>query len=145
MISDGETEQTEFKPSLSQKDRIMESVSAFSNTRGGTILVGVSDRGDITGLDVGRSTQEDLAGYVKRNSDPPVYPSIGTVHFERKTLLFVTVKDSSEKPVFFQDKAFKRVGRSNQRISSHEIRMMAKEEIKKLSWDDTDMRKCNTE
>ncbi len=136
MISDGETEQTEFKPSLSQKDRIMESVSAFSNTHGGTLLIGVSDRGDITGLDVGRSTLEDLAGYVKRNSDPPVYPSIGTVQFERKTLLFVTVKESSEKPVFFQDKAFKRVGRSNQRISSHEIRKLAKEEIKKLSWDE---------
>ena len=104
MISDGETEPTEFKPSLSQTDRIMESVSAFSNTRGGTILIGVSDRGDIPGPDVGRSTLEDLAGYVKRNSDPPVYPSIGTVHFERKTLLFVTVKESSEKPVFFQDR-----------------------------------------
>jgi len=56
MISGGENEQVEFKPSLSQKDKIMESVSAFSNTCGGTILIGVTDTGNVTGLDAGRRT-----------------------------------------------------------------------------------------
>lgn len=136
MISGGENEQVEFKPSLSQKDKIMESVSAFSNTCGGTILIGVSDTGNVTGLDVGRRTLEDLAGYIKRNSDPPVYPSLQTVQFGTRTLLSIQVKENPEKPVFFHDKAFKRVGRSNQRISSHEIRKMAKEEKKKVIWDE---------
>jgi ATP-dependent DNA helicase RecG len=136
MISDGESENVEFKPSLSQKDRIMESISAFSNNVGGTILIGVSDQGEITGVDIGRKTLEDLAGYVKRNSDPPVYPSIGTIPVKNSILLFVEVMESPEKPVFFNDKAYKRVGRSNQRISSHEIRKMVKEEAKKLSWDE---------
>lgn len=136
MISGGENEQVEFKPSLSQKDKIMESVSAFSNTCGGTILIGVTDTGNVTGLDVGRRTLEDLAGYIKRNSDPPVYPSLQTVQFGTRTLLSIQVKENPEKPVFFHDKAFKRVGRSNQRISSHEIRKMAKEEKKKVIWDE---------
>ena len=136
MISDGESEKVEFKPSLSQKDRIMESISAFSNNVGGTILIGVSDQGEIMGVDIGRKTLEDLAGYVKRNSDPPVYPSIGTLQLKNCPLLFVDVKESPEKPVFFNDKAYKRVGRSNQRISAHEIRKMVKEESKKLSWDE---------
>jgi len=136
IISDGESEKVEFKPSLSQKDRIMESISAFSNNVGGTILIGVSDQGEIMGVDIGRKTLEDLAGYVKRNSDPPVYPSIGTLQLKNCPLLFVDVKESPEKPVFFNDKAYKRVGRSNQRISAHEIRKMVKEESKKLSWDE---------
>jgi ATP-dependent DNA helicase RecG len=136
IISGEESETVEFKPTLSQKDKIMESVSAFSNTRGGKILIGVSDRGEVIGLDIGKRTLEDLAGYVKQNSDPPVYPSIETVQFENKTLLSLTVKESPEKPVFFNDKAYKRVGRSNQRISSHEIRNMAKEEKKKMTWDE---------
>lgn len=136
MISGGENEQVEFKPSLSQKDKIMESVSAFSNTCGGTILIGVTDTGNVTGLDVGRRTLEDLAGYIKRNSDPPVYPSLQTVQFGTRTLLSIQVKENPEKPVFYQDKAFRRVGRSNQRISSHEIRKMAKEEKKKVTWDE---------
>jgi len=136
LILGGENEQVEFKPSLSQKDKIMECVSAFSNTRGGTILVGVTDTGDATGIDVGRSTLEDLAGYIKRNADPPVYPSPQTVQFQNRTLLLIQVKENPEKPVFFHDKAFKRVGRSNQRISSHEIRKMAKEEKRKVTWDE---------
>ena len=136
MISDGESEKVEFKPSLSQKDRIMESISAFSNNVGGTILIGVSDQGEVINVDIGRRTLEDLAGYVKRNSDPPVYPTLGTIPFKNSTLLFVEVKESLEKPVFFNDKAYKRVGKSNQRISAHEIRKMVKEDKKKLSWDE---------
>ena len=136
VISRGESEKLEFKPSLSQMDKIMESVSAFSNNRGGTILVGVSDTQEIIGVDIGRMTLEDLAGYIKRNADPPVYPSLGTVNVENRTLLFVDVKESPEKPVFFRDRAYKRVGRSNQRISSAEIRKMAQEDKKKLSWDE---------
>ena len=56
MISDGESEMVEFKPSLSQKDRIMDSISAFSNNNGGTILIGVRDQGAIMGVDIGRKT-----------------------------------------------------------------------------------------
>ncbi len=136
MISDGESEKVEFKPSLFQKDKIMESISAFSNNNGGTILMGVSDRGEIMGVDVGRKTLEDLAGFIKRNSDPPAYPSLGTIQFKNSTLLFVEVKESPEKPVFFNDNAYKRVGRSNQSVSSHESRKMVKEDKKKLSWDE---------
>jgi len=101
MISDGESETVEFKPSLSQKDKIMESISAFSNTVGGTILIGVSDQGEIMGVDIGRRTLEDLAGYVKRNSDPPVYPSIGTITVKNCILLFIEVKERPKKACFF--------------------------------------------
>ncbi|PKK85847.1 MAG: hypothetical protein CVT48_03680 [Thermoplasmata archaeon HGW-Thermoplasmata-1] len=136
LISGGESERVEFKPSLSQIDKIMASVSAFSNNKGGTILVGVSDKGKAAGVDVGKNTLEDLAGYIKRNSDPPSYPSIKTALLEGKTLIVLEVVESPEKPVFFNDKAYKRVGKSNQRISSHEIRKMAKEEKKILNWDE---------
>ena len=136
LITGGESERVEFKPSLSQMDKILVSVSAFSNNKGGTILIGVSDKGKTLGVDVGSKTLEDLAGYIKRNSDPPLYPSIGSARLEGKTLLLVEVSESPEKPVFFNDKAYKRVGKSNQRISSHEIRKMAKEEKKILNWDE---------
>lgn len=47
VIPGGKTGQAEFKPSLSQEDQTMESVSAFSGTRGVTILTGVTDRGNV--------------------------------------------------------------------------------------------------
>ena len=47
VIPGGKTGQVEFKRSLSQEDQTMESVSAFSGTRGETILTGVTDRGNV--------------------------------------------------------------------------------------------------
>lgn len=35
LLKEGESEKVEFKPSLSQIDKIIESISAFSNTKGG--------------------------------------------------------------------------------------------------------------
>jgi predicted HTH transcriptional regulator len=47
LLKEGESETVEFKPSLSQMDKITESISAFSNTKGGTVLIGVSDKGEV--------------------------------------------------------------------------------------------------
>lgn len=135
-IESGESEILEFKPSLSQKDKIMESISAFSNTKGGTILIGIQDNGMISGVDTGTRTLEDLANYVKRNTDPPIFPSIEQYQNQGKNVIAIVVSESDDKPVFFHDKAYKRVGRSNHRIAAHEIRSLAKQERKTLLWDE---------
>ncbi len=44
LISKGESETLEFKESLQLKDEIGETISAFSNSNGGIILIGVSDK-----------------------------------------------------------------------------------------------------
>jgi ATP-dependent DNA helicase RecG len=41
----------------------------------------------------------------------------------------------AEKPVFFKNHAYKRVGKTNQRISSSELRKLAKESGEKIYWD----------
>jgi ATP-dependent DNA helicase RecG len=49
LIDRGESQSLEFKESLKLKDEIGETVSAFSNLGGGTVIVGVSDRGGVLG------------------------------------------------------------------------------------------------
>ena len=134
-IKKGESEKVEFKPSLSQTDKIMESVSAFSNTYGGTVVVGVSDKCEVLGIDIGKKTIETLANRIKQNTDPIIYPSISVENVEGKNIIVIEVKESKSKPVFTFDKVYKRVGKSNQRVSSGEIRKMALEG-KKIYWDE---------
>ena len=43
LIGEGESQNTEFKDSLRLKKEIGETISSFSNTRGGIILIGISD------------------------------------------------------------------------------------------------------
>lgn len=136
LLATGETEKVEFKPSLSQLDNIMKSISAFSNAKGGKVVAGISDDGRVMGVDIGRKTLEDLAEYIKRNTDPPIFPSIEVVEVESKNTIHISVKESAEKPVFFKDKAYKRVGRTNQKISASEIRKLAMDGGNKLSWDE---------
>ena len=136
LINGGESQSLEFKESLRLKDEIGETVSAFSNSDGGTIIVGVSDDGGILGVDIGKNTLEELANYIKRNTDPQIFPRIEITETKDGEVILIDVAENQEKPVFFKDKAYKRVGKTNQRISTSEIRRLAMEERKRLGWDE---------
>lgn len=136
LISQGESEAVEFKESLQLKDEIGESVSSFSNSKGGIILVGIHDRGKIRGIQIGKKTVIDLAEYIKRNTDPQIFPEVRIIRIDDKDVISIRVKLVDEKPVFFKNYAYKRVGNTNQRISSSEIRKLAKETTGKVYWDE---------
>ena len=86
LIKEGESEIVEFKPSLSQTDKVIESISAFSNANGGIIVIGVSDKGEVLGADIGKRTIESLANRIKQNTDPAIYPSISVENVEGKKI-----------------------------------------------------------
>jgi|GEM_PF-1585014 len=136
LISVGENEGLEFKESLRLKEEIGQAVSAFSNARGGSILVGVSNDGKVIGVDIGRNTLEELANYVKRNTDQAIFPSVKILDAEGKKIIVIEVKESAEKPVFFKNHAYKRVGKTNQQVSSSEMRKSAKESGAEVYWDE---------
>ena len=131
----GESQSLEFKKSLRLKDEIGETVSAFSNSDGGVVLVGVSDGGEPIGVDIGKNTIEELANYIKRNTDPQIFPSVKILDVGGKNVVMIEVRESAEKPVFFKNRAYKRVGKTNQRISSSEMRKLAKESGERVYWD----------
>lgn len=136
LIEKKESQSLEFKESLALKQELGETVSAFSNTNNGNILVGVKDPGKITGTEIGKKTLEGLANYLKQNTDNQVYPKITVETIDRKKVILINVREASEKPVFFRGKAYKRIGRSNHKLSASEIRKLAKESGKKVYWDE---------
>ncbi len=136
LIDGGESQCLEFKESSGLKDEIGETISAFSNSNDGAVIVGVSNRGKILGVDIGDNTLEELANYIKRNTDPQIFPSINTLDVGGKNIIMVEIKENAEKPVFFKNHAYKRVGTTNQRILSSEIRKLAKESGAKNYWDE---------
>ncbi|RLF04836.1 MAG: hypothetical protein DRJ64_06375, partial [Thermoprotei archaeon] len=79
LIGRGEGETVEFKRSLAEFREIVETICAFSNTHGGTVLVGVSDDGEVIGTNVGRSTIENLVSRIARETNPRIYPEVEVV------------------------------------------------------------------
>ena len=117
-----ESEKLELKTSLSEKEEILETISAFSNKRGGKILIGIEPSGKVPGITIGKNTIENLAGEIKQNTDPKVFPNISVKKLDTKEIIEIDVAEYPIKPVFVKDKVFIRVGKSNQRASAEKIR-----------------------
>lgn len=129
-----ESENTEYKASLSEWKDGVKSVAAFAAIHGGTIIFGVNPSGKTVGVDIGDNTLENLANDIKRNTDPPQFPSIVQETWDGKTVVVVRVTKSPELPVLAFGCPYKRVGRTNQRLSSAEVRRMSLESTG-TTWD----------
>lgn len=132
IISTGESELVEFKESFN--DEAIEVLGAFMNSHGGVLLLGVKDSGTVCGFDIGKKTLEDIANRIQEATDPRIQPSISTIHHEGKIVIVISVASSTGIPISVRGKYFRRVGRSNQRMSHEEImhRLIANSSI---SWD----------
>lgn len=62
----GEGKTVEFKKSTGQLERGMETICAFLNGEGGTVLFGVHDSGKILGQEVADTTKRDIANAINR-------------------------------------------------------------------------------
>ncbi|MGB9895770.1 MAG: RNA-binding domain-containing protein [Thermoproteota archaeon] len=116
-----EGEMLEFKSSLSDFDTILATISAFSNTKGGRILVGVDDNGKIVGIDIGKGTLEEIVNRISQNTNPKIYPEIKIERVQDKNIIEIRVTERSDKPVFAKGIAYKRVGRNNVKMDRDEI------------------------
>ncbi len=136
LIATGESQQLEFKSSLNMREEIGETISAFANSTGGVILIGVSDDGTVRGVQMGKKTSEDLAHFIRNNTDPQMYPEIREHDRDGNTVIALSVKENDIKPVFFKGSPFQRVGKTNQRMSVTRIRELAQQQPIRVGWDE---------
>ena len=101
IIRRGEGRDVEFKACRQGLSRdVYESVCAFLNRHGGTILLGVADDGQVTGIapEVVNQMKKDFVTAVNnpQKITPPTYLAVDEVELAGKTLLRVFVSESSQ-------------------------------------------------
>lgn len=102
LIAEGEHQQLDFKFVISDARKIARTLSAFSNTDGGRLLIGVKDNGRISGV---RSDEEfymvESAGslYCK----PEVRFDTRQHLVEGKSVLEIYIPQAARKPVYARD------------------------------------------
>nr|QNO50948.1 hypothetical protein BBGANOMO_00022 [Methanosarcinales archaeon ANME-1 ERB6] len=74
LIRGGESETTEFKKNFDRET--IETAGALSNTKGGIILIGVSNKAKVVGVQIGKETLKDWANQISLSTDPRVIPEI---------------------------------------------------------------------
>lgn len=108
LIQRGEGQEVEFKPSLSDVNRIVEVIASFANAKGGAIIVGVRGR-KLIGVEVGKDTIERLANKITDNTDPIIYPKVETHSMEGKTIIIASIPEGENKPYLAFGRPFVRV------------------------------------
>lgn len=98
LIDEGEHVHQDFKFAISDARKIAKSISAFSNTEGGRLLVGVKDNGKIAGV---RSEEEIymIEAAAKMYCTPEVNISNKIFRVQSKDVLEVSIEESKNKPV----------------------------------------------
>jgi len=136
LIDNSESIDIEWKPSLSQINEIIETVSAFANTEGGKVIIGVSKSGRILGVEVGKGTIEHLTNKISQNTDPKIHPRITIRKINGKSTIILEVKESPDHLVLVFGRPFKRVGKSTVKMSKDEYERLILEKHKdKLYFD----------
>lgn len=99
LASRGESQNLEYKREIGKdKKEFLESVVAFANSNGGTILVGVSDHGDIVGC--GNTSKEQIEQSIRDSIKQFVECEISEDKYDGKPVIMIRVPDGYDKPYY---------------------------------------------
>jgi len=124
LLSAGESETVEFKKSLGERREILETIVAFANRNGGTILIGVDDSGKVLGVSIGKSTIESLVNDIRQSIEPSIIPSIDVVDLKGRNIVVIKVPKGYDAPYFYRGRAYIRIGKTNRVMTSTDIEQL---------------------
>jgi predicted HTH transcriptional regulator len=134
LIAEGEHQKLDFKFEISDSRKIARTLSAFSNTDGGRLLIGVKDNGRISGI------KSDEEYYMVESAaslycKPEVKFDSRSHSIEGKNVLEIYIPPVTSKPVYARDEenrwmAFIRV--ADQNILASIIQLQVWKEAKKV-------------
>ena len=124
-----ESEKVEYKTQMLED--LYKEVIAFANTEGGTVYIGVDDRGNVTGIDNVDDTYTRATNGIRDAIQPDVSMFVRTMLEDNQTLR-IEVGEGSHKPYYLKSKGIKstgvfvRQGTSSVPASPEQIRRMIK-------------------
>jgi len=119
ILKKGESANTEFKESFS--DSLIETLVAFSNTKGGKVFLGVTDKGLINGTSIGKETIANWINEIKNKTQPFIIPDFEIVEVSNKKIILINISEYANKPVSFKGRYYKRINNSNHIMSIDEV------------------------
>ncbi len=127
IIERGEDSRHQFKRNVTNVTSLSQEIYAFANSKGGMLILGFDDSGEIIGLtrkDVRRLNQ--LISNAASEIRNPVNPETENIKIEDKLVLVVHVPEGRDKPYFASDGAiYVKSGADKRKVTS-------KEELRRL-------------
>jgi ATP-dependent DNA helicase RecG len=129
-LAKGEDTYTQFKENAHNADQLAQEMIAFSNSMGGTIIIGVTDKGEIKGLtdkDIRRLNQL-IANASSENVKPAIFPKTTIITIENQKVLLVYIPYGANKP-YCTNKGvyYTKSGSDKRKVSQDELRRLFQE------------------
>ena len=115
-----ENQQIEFKSGFNED--VIETLTAFANTNGGRVLVGVSNNGvPVKNFTIGEESLQQWLNEIKTKTQPSIIPNAEVIEYKGSDVVEFSVHEFPVKPVACRGRYFKRVKNSNHQLSPTEI------------------------
>ena len=132
MIPTKEDTFTEFKTSFSEE--VVVSLVAFANAKGGEVYIGVNDKGNVVGVDLGKESVVQWINEIKHKTEPSIIPDADVLEENGKHIVVLSVQEYPVKPVSTRGRYYRRQLNSNHLLSLDEIANLHLQ-TRNSSWD----------
>lgn len=125
-ISNGEDSYTQFKADVSNSEKLAQEFVAFSNARGGLLIIGVDDDGAIIGVDTKdiQRINQLIGNVINTHIVPPIYPLVKIENISDKKIIVVEIDEGSNKPYSTNGLYLTKAGSDKRKISPQELRRL---------------------
>lgn len=132
ILNKGEGLTIEFKSSFNTE--VIESLVAFANTIGGSVLIGISNELKLMGVTINSESIQNWLNEIKSKTSPSIIPDAEIVTIGLKKIVVFSIQEFPIKPVALKGKYYKRVANSNHALSTQEVVNMHLQSFN-TSWD----------
>lgn len=121
---ESESSTVEWKSSFPEKEQIIKTIVGFCNRFGGKLIIGVSNNGDIVGIEESTAEEqmEHLDKMIYESTAPPIIPLVHSQRIGEKVILLIEVSSGMNKPYYIKSMGmekgvFVRLGRSTMKAN----------------------------
>jgi ATP-dependent DNA helicase RecG len=119
ILKKGEGLTFEFKSSFNTD--VIETLVAFANTTGGSVLIGISNELKLIGASINSESMQNWLNEIKSKTSPNIIPDTEIVPVGTKKIVVFSIQEFPIKPVAFKGKYYKRMANSNHSLSTQEV------------------------
>ena len=120
LIIKGENNKVELKREMS--DEFLESVSAFANTDGGKIILGIDNRRNVIGIfEDFTNLEKRIRGTISGRCEPKIEVNVEQIEVQNKPLVVVTIPEGNNKPYLVDGTAYIRINEDDEPMGRAEL------------------------
>jgi ATP-dependent DNA helicase RecG len=100
LLHNGEDSRHQFKVQFESIDKLAVEISAFANSQGGRLVIGVTDHGDVRGIEKAELSRLNnwISNATSQKIEPPIFVTTEIVSCENKRVLIIDVPRGHHKP-----------------------------------------------